>query len=82
MDDVARTVWDDRISLTADELLNPTGRRSGRIDEASRMNAEMIKSGPGAETEVPVACDEGGIGDGTYRRARRALDVRLTRVGF
>ena len=79
----SRVAWQGHHNATANELLASGGRQAGsKMDRAREIIAEILASGPRGENEVRGACESEGIGEKTYKRARKALGVLSERVGF
>jgi hypothetical protein len=79
---VASVFWGERISLTANELLNAGSQRTTLLDEACPIIRDLLGGGPRDESDVRAACEAEGVTTRTYYRARQSLGVRSMREGY
>jgi hypothetical protein len=76
----SRIRWEGESTCTAGDIF---GRRSGRSSvkpgEAENLITELLAAGPLPENQVHEACRDAGIGEWSYRKARKNLNIESTK---
>jgi hypothetical protein len=80
---VPRVVWEGETQHTADALLAARldGEERSALDEAKAFLRDVLAGGPVPAKEMARQATEAGIAAITLRRARKALEVEVRKVG-
>lgn len=81
--DASRIVWGGQSNLTANDVLRGSSEhQGGKVDTAKEIITDILSGGPRGENEVKTACEQAGISNSTYCRARKALRVKSEKTAF
>jgi putative DNA primase/helicase len=78
----SRIKWEGQSSCTARDIFARKQYRSSKADDAEHLIADLLAHGPRPEPEVHDACRNAGIGEWSYRKARKNLDVQSSKDGM
>ena len=86
-DGAPHLVWEpDPVTMTADDILNPDGRRPGpspvKRDGAAEWLLLALRNGPREAGELYAEAEVNGITKGTLRRAKDELGILPRKIGF
>jgi hypothetical protein len=82
--DSSRIAWEGGTTLTAADVLGATGSggKGGKTDLAKEIILGILEPGPRGENEVKGACEQAGVSESTYWRARKSLGILSEKSGF
>jgi len=76
-----RFAWTGSTGLTAGQILAPEVE-DGALSEARRFLHELLSEGTKTASEVEAEANAAGVSKGTLRRAKKALGIKVSKVGF
>lgn len=79
----SRVCWGDACEVSAAEILQtdrPGG--GGKFAQAEDIISDALAHGPRGSNEVMQECEEAGISESTYHRARKSLGVKSKKIDF